>query len=146
MKLIIDTNLLFSSISKSNGIIAEIIMNPKFHLQLIGCYFSYIELFKYKDKLIKASKLEELEFLDVMYQMIKRINFFNEGIIPAETFKEAYNLTHDIDEKDTIFIAMSMYFKQKLWTSDKILVDGLRKKGYKEVILTNELVDKLTMK
>jgi len=90
--------------------------------------------------------LEELEFLDVMYQMIKRINFFNEGIIPAEIFKEAYNLTHDIDEKDTIFIAMSMYFKQKLWTSDKILVDGLRKKGYKEVILTNELVDKLTMK
>ena len=47
MKLIIDTNLIFSSISKSDGRIAEIILNPNFHLQLTGCYFSYIELFKY---------------------------------------------------------------------------------------------------
>ena len=146
MNLIIDTNLLFSSISKSNGRIAEIIMNPKFHLHLTGCYFSYIELFKYKEKLIKASKLEELEFLDVMYQMIKRIHFFNEGIIPPEIFKEAYSLTHDIDEKDTIFIAMGMYFNQKLWSGDKVLVEGLRRKGYHEILLTNELVEMLTMK
>ncbi len=144
MKLIIDTNLIFSSISKSNGRIAEIIMNPNFHLQLTGCYFSYIELFKYKEKLIKASKLEELEFLEVMYQMIKRIHFFNEGMIPEEVIEEAYKLTCDIDEKDTIFIAMGMHFKQKLWSGDKVLVEGLRKKGYNELILTNELVEMLT--
>ncbi len=40
MRLIIDTNLIFSSISKSDGRIAEIILNPHFHLQLTGCYFS----------------------------------------------------------------------------------------------------------
>ena len=144
MKLIIDTNLIFSSISKSDGRIAEIILNPNFHLQLTGCYFSYIELFKYKEKLIKASKLAELEFLDVMYQMLKRIHFFNEGMIPKEVINEAYKLTYDIDEKDTIFIAMGMHFEQKLWSGDKVLVEGLRKKGYNELILTNELVEMLT--
>ncbi|MBK8328513.1 MAG: DNA-binding protein [Bacteroidetes bacterium] len=144
MKLIIDTNLLFSSISKSDGRIAEIILNPNFHLQLTGCYFSYIELFKYKEKLIKASKLQELEFLEVMYQMLKRIHFFNEGLIPKHVIELAYNLVHDIDEKDTIFVAMGMHFKQKLWSGDKALVDGLRKKGYNELILTNELVEMLT--
>ena len=144
MKLIIDTNLIFSSISKSEGRIAEIILNPNFHLQLTGCYFSYIELFKYKEKLIKASKLAELEFLDVMYQMLKRIHFFNEGMIPKEVINEAYKLTYDIDEKDTIFIAMGMHFKQKLWSADKVLVEGLRKKGYNELILTHELVAMLT--
>ena len=77
----------------------EIILNPNFHLQLTGCYFSYIELFKYKDKLLKASKLAELEFLDVMYQMLKRIHFFNEGMIPKDVIDEAYKLTFDIDEK-----------------------------------------------
>lgn len=144
MKLIIDTNLIFSSISKSDGRIAEIILNPNFHLQLTGCYFSYIELFKYKDKLIKASKLAELEFLDVMYQMLKRIHFFNEGMIPKDVIDEAYKLTFDIDEKDTIFVAMGMHFEQKLWSGDKVLVEGLRKKGYNELILTNELVEMLT--
>jgi len=144
MKLIIDTNLIFSSISKSDGRIAEIILNPNFHLQLTGCYFSYLELFKYKEKLIKASKLAELEFLDVMYQMLKRIHFFNEGMIPKEVINEAYKLTYDIDEKDTIFIAMGMHFEQKLWSGDKVLVEGLRKKGYNELILTHELVAMLT--
>jgi predicted nucleic acid-binding protein len=56
----------------------------------------------------------------------------------------AYNLVHDIDEKDTIFVAMGMHFKQKLWSGDKALVERLRKKGYNELILTNELVDMLT--
>jgi predicted nucleic acid-binding protein len=144
MKLIVDTNLIFSSISKPDGRIAEIILNPNFHLQLTGCYFSYIELFKYKEKLIKASKLAELEFLDVMYQTLKRIHFFNEGMIPKEVIHEAYKLTFDIDEKDTLFIAMGMHFEQKLWSGDKALVEGLRKKGYNELILTNELVEMLT--
>lgn len=144
MKLIIDTNLIFSSISKYDGKIAEIILNPNFHLQLTGCYFSYIELFKYKEKLIKASKLEELNFLDVMCQMLKRIHFFNEGMIPKPIIQKAYNLVCDIDEKDTIFIAMGMYFEQKLWSGDKLLVEGLRRKGYNELILTNELVEMLT--
>ena len=44
MKLVIDTNLLFSAVIKPDGKIAEIILNPKFDLQIIGCYFSHIEL------------------------------------------------------------------------------------------------------
>jgi hypothetical protein len=39
---------------------------------------------------------------------------------------------------------MGMHFKQKLWSGDKALVEGLRKKGYNELILTNELVEMLT--
>lgn len=73
-----------------------------------------------------ASKLQELEFLEVMYQMLKRIHFFNEGLIPKHVIELAYNLVHDIDEKDTIFVAMGMHFKQKLWSGDKALVEGLR--------------------
>ncbi len=79
-----------------------------------------------------------------MYQMLKRILFFNEGMIPKEVINEAYKLTFDIDEKDTIFIAMGRHFKQKLWSGDKALVEGLRKKGYNELILTNELVEMFT--
>jgi len=64
--------------------------------------------------------------------------------MPKHVIELAYNLVHDIDEKDTIFVAMGMHFKQKLWSGDKALVDGLRKKGYNELILTNELVEMLT--
>jgi predicted nucleic acid-binding protein len=65
-------------------------------------------------------------------------------MIPKDVIDEAYKLTFDIDEKDTIFVAMGMHFEQKLWSGDKALVEGLRKKGYNELILTNELVEMLT--
>jgi predicted nucleic acid-binding protein len=65
-------------------------------------------------------------------------------MIPELIIKQAYKLTYDIDEKDTLFVAMGMHFNQKLWSGDKVLVEGLRKKGYNELILTHELLEMLT--
>ncbi len=144
MKLIIDTNLLFSAVSKPDGRIAEIILNPAFNLQLMGCYFSYIELFKHKNKLLKASKLDETDLLDMMYQIIKRIKFVNESGISEAILEDAYKLTKDIDEKDTIFVAMSKHLNCKIWSGDKVLVEGLRKKGVENTLLTSELLEILT--
>ena len=141
MKLVIDTNLLFSAVIKPDGQIAEIILNPKFELQIIGCYFSHIELFKHKEKLLKVSKLDEMELLEVMYQIIKRINFINERTIPIEVFKKANNLTKSIDDKDTVFVAMAEFLDCKVWTGDVELINGLRKKGYKNIISTKELLE-----
>ena len=141
MKLVIDTNLLFSSVIKPDGQIAEIIMNPKFELQIIGCYFSYIELFKHKTKMLNVSKLNETELLEVMYQIMKRIDFINERTIPAEIFKKAYHLTKSIDDKDTIFIAMAEFLNCKVWSGDVALRNGLRKKGYDNIINTKELLE-----
>jgi|ERR1017187_4649333 predicted nucleic acid-binding protein len=141
MKLVIDTNLLFSAVIKPDGQIAEIIMNPKFELQIIGCYFSHIELFKHKTKMLNASKLDETELLEVMYQIIKRVEFINEKTIPIEILKKAYNLCKGIDDKDTIFIAMAEFLNCKVWSGDITLINGLRNKGYKNIINTKELLE-----
>jgi predicted nucleic acid-binding protein len=140
MKVLIDTNLLFSAIIKPDGKIAEIILNSNFDLKIYGCYFSYIELFRHKDKILKLSKLDETELLEIMYQVIKKIEFFNEEQIPEEYFKKAFNLTFDVDEKDTVFIAMADYLKYPLWSGDLKLIEGLRKKEYHNILNTNELL------
>lgn len=44
---------------------------------------------------------------------------------------EAYRLCHDIDEKDTPFLALALEMEAKLWTSDEILKSGLMKKGFR---------------
>lgn len=41
----------------------------------------------------------------------------------------AYHLCHNIDEKDTIFIALTLELYGFLWTEDKKLKQGLQKKG-----------------
>jgi predicted nucleic acid-binding protein len=143
MKLVIDTNLLFSACVKQDGRIAEIILNPMFKLELIGCYFSYIEIFKHKAKLLKLSKIEEVELLDVIYRIFKKIDFVNESRLTEELMNEAFLLTHDVDEKDTVFVAMSLYCNCKLWSGDIVLIEGLRAKGFTNIINTEELLQLL---
>jgi predicted nucleic acid-binding protein len=76
-----------------------------------------------------------------MYHILKRINFVNEASIPTELFVAAYELTKDIDEKDAVFLAMSKHINCKVWSGDKVLIDGLRKKGCHEFVFTHELLD-----
>lgn len=51
------------------------------------------------------------------------------------------DLVKDIDKKDMLFVALSIQMDLKLWTGDKKLIQGLRAKGYKNVIETKELLD-----
>jgi predicted nucleic acid-binding protein len=48
-------------------------------------------------------------------------------------------LTADIDEEDTIFVALNDHLKAHLWTGDKKLTNGLRDKGYDRIISTDEV-------
>jgi predicted nucleic acid-binding protein len=41
---------------------------------------------------------------------------------------------------DIAFVALSKQLRCKLWTGDKVLIDGLHKKGFKNTISTNELI------
>ena len=45
-----------------------------------------------------------------------------------------------IDLDDTDFVALTKYLKGKLWTGDKVLHDGLRDKGFKNVLTTFEIL------
>jgi len=36
----------------------------------------------------------------------------------------------DIDEKDTLFVALSIEFDAEFWTKDDILKNGLKQKGF----------------
>ena len=50
MKIVIDSNILFSALLKADAKLAEIILNPSFRIESYSCYFLYIELFKHKEK------------------------------------------------------------------------------------------------
>jgi predicted nucleic acid-binding protein len=129
MKVVLDSNIVFSSLIKPDGKISEIILNPFFQFEKFSCYFLYIEIFKHKDRIVKMSTLDEPELLEIFYQIIRRIEFVNEERIPKDVFRDALELTKEIDSKDTTFVALSMYFDAYLWTGDKVLQNGLKKKA-----------------
>ena len=46
-----------------------------------------------------------------------------------------------MDEKDTVFIAMTEFLKCVFWSGDLELIKGLRQKGYDKILNTHELLE-----
>ena len=80
-----------------------------------------------------------------MYLILKQINFVNEVNIPTQFYMQAFQLTKDIDEKDTIFVAMSLFLDCTIWSGHKVLIEGLRRKGFTNIMSTNELIEMLNI-
>lgn len=91
-------------------------------------------------KLKKISKLSE-EQLRIAYNLVlSRLKFINEDIIPSEIWLKAEHITSKIDIDDIDFVALSEFLDAALWTGDKVLYNGLRKAGFKNVLTTAELL------
>ena len=61
---------------------------------------------------------------------MKHINLYNESLINDENYKLAYELCHDIDKKDTPFVALTLELDGLLWTGDEELRKNLLNKNF----------------
>lgn len=73
-------------------------------------------------------------------QVLSKIKFINEEIIPIETWLASEEITSGIDIDDTDFVALTKFLKATLWTGDKVLYNGLKKNHFKKLLNTSELL------
>ena len=146
MKIVVDTNIIFSILLNSNSTIGDILFNSDKHFEFYSCSYMRYEIQKHWERLKKISKLSE-EQLQVSYTLVlSKLKFINEDIIPVETWLASEQITKGIDLNDTDFVALTKFLKATLWTGDKILYIGLEKLGFKKVLNTTELLALRTTK
>ena len=145
MKIIIDTNIIFSCLLNSNNEFSKIIFFPNENIDFYSCSFMLDEISKHWDKLKKYSKLDDKLLHAIYLKILSRINFINENFIPSEIWRESESNISNIDIHDVDFVALTYYLKGSLWTSDKKLLEHLRKNNFVDVISTSELKDKLNL-
>jgi predicted nucleic acid-binding protein len=104
-----------------------------------SCNFLFVEIFKHKDKIKSISKLSEDEILAQLGNIVSRIHFINEEVIPREIFNRAYSLCKDTDENDTPFIALSIFLDAFFLTGDKKIAKTLKKKGFTNILSLKKL-------
>lgn len=141
MHLIVDTNIIISGLITPNGTIADLIFNKLEKSILISPRFMFDELQDKSGKILSITGFTEDYLKELFYIIRKNVEFIDDKLITFENQKRAYQLVHDIDKKDLLFIALSLQTGYKLWTGDKKLIKGLRKKGYKGLVSTVELID-----
>ena len=133
--VIVDTNILFSALLRDKSRFSELILDSEYNFFI--CEQVLVELFKRKEKILKASQLREEEIVRIYQILLKRINLYKEDLIAAEHLATAYELCRDIDETDTPHVALAIELGGLLWTGDKKLKEGLARKGFVQLFELN---------
>lgn len=139
MKIIVDTNIVFSAILNSNSRIGKILLNSKTHFQFFTCSYLKVEIQRHHAKLLKLTKLTDEHLQELEELVTQRITFIDERLIPQKLLIKTEAQLKSIDPDDTVFVALTKHLKGKLWTGDMQLYNGLKNKHFKNIILTSEL-------
>lgn len=139
MKVILDSNIVFSAILNPKSSIGDILLNSQDVFNFYTCEFLREEIRDHKEKILKLAGYTEQEFLEIEFLVYRHISFVSEKTIPFEFWQNAANYVREIDLNDISFVALSLFLDMKLWTGDKVLVSGLTQKGLSNVITTKEI-------
>jgi predicted nucleic acid-binding protein len=137
MKIVVDSNIIFSALISGRETYLDIVRINDVYIPDIVLS----ELNQYETRIISKAKLKQADFKLFIRMFFEKVIVIPKFAISAESWREAYRICNDVDEKDTPFIALSLEFKIPLWTGDKKLMDGIRKKGFDDFVTTEELLE-----
>lgn len=140
MRIVVDTNIVFSAILNSNGKIGDLLLNSKRIIEFYSADYLRYEIHNNYEKLSKISKQPIDKIYNTEYFVTKEIEFISEEQIPESHWKSAFKLVKDVDIDDIAFVALCKHLRCKLWTGDGVLLRGLHKNGFSDTITTNELL------
>jgi len=139
MIAITDSNIIFSALINPKGKVS-LIFKSKSNIQFIAPRYIIEEIKNHFDKILNFSTLEKKNLKNELEIILSRIAIIETSDIPRKHIFEAVRIVSDIDFDDVFFVALNRYKKHKIWTSDKKLINGLKKKGLDICITTEEIL------
>lgn len=114
-RVVLDANIAFRALSRGrNDLVA--MLRPAGRLAgstLHAPRFLFVELFKHKERIVRASRLLEAEVIESLHALVARVEFHNEALITIGHWMEAYRLCSPTDEKDTAYVALALHLDAK---------------------------------
>ncbi len=102
--------------------------------------FVLVEVEKYQNTLKSRTKMQEDEFLRWTYFVFSQLVVLPQYILNQESLNKSYKLLQKIDLKDTAYVALAMQLDLTLLTRDVPLYEGLRKQGFRNVMLFEDFL------
>lgn len=141
MKIIVDTNVVFSALVNTQSRIADLLLNSEGTFAFYSCHLLTEEIDRHWAKLLDLSTLGEAELKTAQRQVFSAIEFISEELFPFSIWQSAIPMVRDVDMDDVAFVALTEYLNGSLWTGDRKLIEGLAAKGYSKLVTTQELVN-----
>ena len=139
MKIVVDTNIVFSAILNANSRTAQILIYESPQFQFYSCGYLQTEILKHREKLLKITRLAESELIELENFITHNITFINDHLLPELLVKETQKQLQNIDPFDVPFVALAKHLNAQLWTGDKKLYKPLKEQGFENIITTPEM-------
>ncbi len=128
-RVIVDANIAFRALASGRGDLRGR-LDSSDDIRFIAPRFLFVELFKHKDRLLRAMRKSEAELLEALHALVSSLDFTDEAAIPIGTWLEAHRLCAPTDPKDTPYVALALHLDAELWTEDAALKTGLTAGGF----------------
>jgi predicted nucleic acid-binding protein len=139
MKIIVDTNIVFSALLNTNSRIGRLLLDTREEIAFYSCKYLQKEIYRHIDKIRQYSKMDNDDLFELITLLESRIFFIDEELLPTSIISEARAWVSDIDFDDFAFVAIAIHLDAWLWTGDKKLANGLRQKGFSRLVTTADL-------
>lgn len=139
MIFVVDSNIVFSALLNPDSIVGEILLDIQNKFEFYAPEFLVTEIEKYSDKIAKYTKLSSGNLKIVKTSILSSIQLISEELISENSWNKAIELTKNVDENDTPFIALGIELNTKLWTGDKKLIKGISRKQKGLIVTTEEM-------
>lgn len=136
-KYVTDANILFSCLISGNEKYKRIFKECRLYLPDFGLS----EIQEHQAEILSKTKVSATDLRNFTLSLFDYLIVVPNFLISTESYFKAFHLCKDIDEDDTPYLALSIEFELPLLTNDRVLADGLRKKGYDNIITLTELFD-----
>ncbi|MBI4439472.1 PIN domain-containing protein [Candidatus Woesearchaeota archaeon] len=114
MKVVIDTNILISALIK-DSITRRLIVKSGFQFNYPE--MSFHELRKHKSLVLDKSGMSEVEYMDVLNDLLSYVNVIPDEAV-TQTLEEAAKLMGKIDPDDVVFLAAALTLDAAIWSDD----------------------------
>ncbi len=116
MKLVVDANIVFSSLLRSDGIVGDVFFNSRPPLVLYAPDLLREEIAEHRAKLVKLSKRSSDTMLELELLTLSRITFLNEGLISTVNWAKTREVMTGLDADDENYVALAIQLGAPLWT------------------------------
>jgi predicted nucleic acid-binding protein len=141
MKIVVDSNIVFSAILNTKSKIAQLIINGSKYFDFYTVGLLKDEIIKHNDKILELTNYTQDHYNEAFHLITSRLVFVEDILLTDNDLNKAVHLVSDIDKNDALFVALTNHLLAVLWTGDKRLINGLKKKGYSRILTTEELYE-----
>ena len=133
-RYVADANVIFSTLISGR----ENYLRMFTDFEILLPDFALLEIQEHQTRILEVTHVNPEDFRELTLRIFGYLTVVPNMLISTRNYLAAYQLCKDIDEEDTAYLAVAIEFDVKLISKDEKLVNGLRAKGFQNIIHLSE--------